>query len=185
MKEISKAVFLSYNSVGEPGVYTDREIGRNGNRAIIVQFPRGQRWGAKVNGKDPVGQRQTLEEAESAEERQEMIAITDRRESLVRDLYAGFFEKATLDELDYVVIYVGAGGSEGAIQLAAQVDPAKVRFVLCDCNLSEKLSEIARFIKTTEVPYLVCECGGQRTMGMLVESFLETGIVGPRPVLVG
>ena len=177
---MAKAAFLTYNSVGEPGSYLNGVTERDGNEAYIVQFPRGQRWGAKVNGRDPVGPRQTLEEAESEEERQEMMQISDLRQELVSDLYAGFFEKAVLDELDFVVIYVGAGGSEGAIQLAAQVDPAKVRFVLCDCNLDGKLSEIGRYIKTN-VPYRICECGGQRTMGKLVESFLETGVVGPRP----
>jgi hypothetical protein len=63
-----------------------------------------------------------------------------------------------------------------SISLAATLPKDRIRFVLCDCNLSGKLDLIRRN-GLGEVPYLMCECGGQRSMGRLVEQFFESGVV--------
>lgn len=178
---MAKALFLTYNTVGD-GSYP-QETERNGHTALIVQHPRGQRWGATTNGREPVAQdgRQTLAEARDEAERQEMLSIGEMRESLVNDLYAGAFNPKAIGEVDFIVIYVGAGGSEGAIELAATLPKEKVRFLFCDCNLRGKLQSIAAN-GLESVPYLVCECGGRGSMAGVLEQFLETGNAGPVPV---
>lgn len=173
---MAAAAFLTYNSVGEPGTYPG-ELERNGHTAIIVQHPRGQRWGAEVDGQAPVGPRQSLEEAESELERQQMISAGEARRQLIAELYAGFADPAKVAELDYIVVYVGASGSEGALRLASQLPPEKVRIVTCDCDLYQKRLMAVQL--GIEAPYLVCECGGRTTMGHLLERYLETGLVGP------
>jgi len=175
---MATAAFLTYNSVGEPGSYPSGPLERNGHTAIIVQHPRGQRWGAEVDGQVPLGPRQSLEEAESESERQQMISACEARRQLVAELYAGFADLAKIAELDYLVVYVGAEGSQGALLLASQAPQGKVRIVTCDCSLLQKLEDMSQLGITA--PYLVCECGGQTTMENLVEEFLRSGLVGPK-----
>ncbi len=177
---MAKALFLTYNTVGD-GSYP-KVTERNGHSALIVQHPRGQRWGASVQGRDPVGERQTLEDARDGAERREMLDIEKMRVNLVNDLYAGAFDPKAIDEVDFIVIYVGAGGSEGAIELAATLPKEKVRFLFCDCNLGAKHRCIVEN-GLEEVPFLVCECGGRASMAGILEAFLETGNVGPVPAL--
>lgn len=181
MIKIAKATFLTYNTIGDSGDYPNGLLERNGHQAIIVQHPKGQCWGAMVNGREPVADgptgAQALCDAKDEKEKQEMLAARQLRKRLVADLYSGIFRSEELATIDFVVVYVGANGSQGAIELAAKAGE-KARFVMCDCNLGIKLSMIASSMgKIT--PFLECECGGRETMARLVEEFLETGNVGP------
>lgn len=172
---MATAVFLTYNSVGKTGTFPNGAVTRGDNTAVIVQHPKGEEWGASKSAKAltpdmPI----CLNDCRTDAERQELDDIKSSREGLVRELYSSVFNLA--DVPDYVVVYVGTGGSEGAIHLAAQLPKEKVRFVLCDCNLPGKLGLIATYYDA--VPYLMCECGGQRTMEKVVNDFLSTGAVG-------
>lgn len=178
---MAKAAFLTYNTVGEPGAFRSGVTAINGHEAIVVQHPKGQRWGAQVDGVDPVWTPEATAQLQAEPEvvKPQCYAAGRARESLVSDLYSGIFDPKSLAELDYVVVYVGALGSEGAIALAAQAPRDKVRFVLCDCALDEKFNQVHKH-GMERVPYLMCECGGRATMGKLVRQFLQTGSVGPQ-----
>lgn len=81
-----------------------------------------------------------------------------------------------LPELDHLVIYLGTGGSEKAIGLAAQRVPAeKVTFVSCDCNLYHKEMMIQR-TGLLNCGRLICECGGHDTMEALYRAYMEKGL---------
>lgn len=175
------ALFLTYNSIGDPGDYSNGTLERNGNKAIIVQHPKGQKWGAKLgNGKIPVAKRgepRSLELARSEKEAQEMINYGKARGSLVKKLYSEAF--GLTDFPDYVVVYVGAGGSEGAIELASHVPVERLRFVMCGCNLDLKVSLALFHTGGQDGVFLQCGCGGQKVMAELLEKFFATGLVGP------
>ncbi len=171
-------MFLTYNSVGKTNAFPTGVVENNGHQAVIVQHPKGQQWGAAIDGYPPVGERQSLDQAISEDERQEMLAIGATREQLIQSLYSEAFSPETLANMDFVVVYVGAAGSEGAIGLAARAGRQKARFVLCDCGLRAKVLTIAAECGEG-APFLQCECGGQATMEQLVREFLQTGTVGP------
>jgi hypothetical protein len=175
---IAKAAFLTYNTVGEPGLFQNGTTERDGHQAIIVQHPQGQRWGASVDGVNPVQSSPGLAPVGSPMGERQRDAFVETRKAAVASIYGGFLDETPLDELDFLVIYVGTNGSQGAIELAARVPKEKVRFILCDCGYFGKLKDIAAN-GMEEVPVLMCECGGRRTMARLVEEFFATGNVGP------
>ena len=81
-----------------------------------------------------------------------------------------------IPELDHLVIYLGTGGSDKAIELAAQHVPAeKVTFVSCDCNLSHKEMVIRR-TGLANCRRLLCNCGGHDTMETLYKSYMVEGL---------
>lgn len=84
----------------------------------------------------------------------------------------------SLPELDHVVVYVGANGSESAIKLAAQLPASKVTFVSCDCGLPFK-EVLIQQAGLTEATRVLCECGGHRTMEKLYLGFMGTGALRP------
>jgi hypothetical protein len=81
-----------------------------------------------------------------------------------------------ISELDLIVVYVGADGSENAIELASELPSEKVIFVLCDCRMATKmhLLDVSGHKDTRRI---MCECRGRETMGELCERFLETGTI--------
>lgn len=172
------AVFMSYNSIGQNGEHTNGTFERHGRTVTILQHPKGQRWAGTVGNQPPLEGR--LAAGMSDDEMDWAVSV--QRQATVATL-----ERELADvpgDIDFLVIYVGAGGSEGAIELASRYPRDKVRFVLCDCNLEYKMFEIARMFRIAcpldfNIPVLVCECGGQRTMGALVNNFIQTGRVGP------
>lgn len=177
MIQISKAIFLTYNTVGNPGTYPNGAVERNGHTAVVVQHPRGEKWAI---GHGPVGPDvpSTMDEATTEAERQELIDHIRVREEMLRSLY---LEALGLAELpDYVVVYVGAGGSEGAIELAATLPRERVVLVMCDCSreYKQQLLEQCGFIPSAAT-LLECRCGGHAALQSLLEGFLQTGQVVP------
>lgn len=150
---IATAVFLTYNTVGEPKTYHNGTLSRNGHQAVIVQHPRGMIWG--------VPERAQADDLGRAACR-----------TLVQELYS---RTLGLEELpDHVVVYVGSDGSEGAISLAATLPPERVTFVMCACNWSQKLHLIAG-AKMEAARIVRCGCGGHGTMERLLQQFLDCG----------
>lgn len=166
-----KAAFLTYNSVGQSGTYPNGVVTRNGHQAIIVQHSKGKSWGADDLGA-LLGKPTDSDQTRTEEERKELKEIRDTRSQLVSELYSEVFGQSELP--DYVVVYVGAGGSEGAIGLAATAPHDRVCFVMCDCNLDIKRRLVASY-GMSSARIVMCSCGGQHAMGSLVERFLNTG----------
>jgi len=175
---LAVALFLTYNTVGDAGTFANGPVERNGHRAIICQHPKGQRW---ATGSEPVpdGVPRCLAEATTEVEKQDMLANEAAREQAIRNLYAKVI--GAQEELpDFVVVYVGAGGSEGAIALAATLPHDRLRFVMCDCNWEGKIALLAQFgcCDGDGAQYMYCGCGGHSAMLRAVNQFLESGIVG-------
>lgn len=154
---MATALFLSYNSIGQNGEYPNGVLEENGHKAIIVQHPRGKNWA--VPGVIP------------------MQIGTALAETAVEELFKRAF--GTDVEPDAVLVYVGAEGSEGAIRLAAHLPQDKVGFVMCDCNMRAKAQMLHQHADH-QTHILMCECGGQQTMGGLVKQFLQTGAAWSR-----
>jgi hypothetical protein len=80
-----------------------------------------------------------------------------------------------LPELDRVVVYLGANGSQRAVELAAEkADPKKVTFVSCGCGLLQK-ELLLEETGLTDVGRVLCECGGHLTMEKLYKDFMAQG----------
>ena len=137
------AAFLTYNKIGQDSNLQDGWHESNGRRAFVLQNTKGD--GSYRNG-GPIG--------------------TERRREEAGLLWAKVRE--VLPQLDHVVVYVGTGGSEQAITLAAQLPASKVTFVACDCNLFHKEMLIQQS-GLSEAGRVLCECGGHRAMEVLDE----------------
>lgn len=155
---MNNAAFVTYNTVGEK-LSSGWHSGPSGRRALVLQNSRGEEWGAV----DPA--RYTYAPGEGNE-------LQNRRVEEIGNLW-GKLQQA-LPELDHVVVYVGAGGSQRAVALAAQLPASKVTFVGCDCGFDRKI-ELARSVGLSEARWVDCECGGHRTMERLYTRFMETG----------
>lgn len=149
--------FVTYNTVGD--TLSSGWHDSNGRRALVLQNTKGESWGA---GEAP-GKRDSSVPLEQ---------LGENRRGQIGNLWGEL--QRVLTELDHVVVYVGARGSERAIELAAQLPPSKVTFVSCDCGLlaKELMIQVAGMDKAGRV---LCECGGHRTMETLFRRFMVTG----------
>ncbi len=79
-----------------------------------------------------------------------------------------------LPEIDHAYVYVGAEGSERAIELASKLKPEQVTFIGCRCGLAHKeaLVQAAGMDRSRRI---LCECGGHSTMFAMIVSYLRTG----------
>ena len=159
---LKNVAFVTYNSVGD-GLPSGWHDGPNDRRSLVLQNTRGDRWLVSPNTPKP----------ESVAENE---ALCDRRQVEIDTLWGKLQEE--LSELDHLVVYIGAGGSERAIALVAQLPASKLTFVACDCGLEYKEIMIQSAGLAT-VGRLLCECGGRQTMRMLFEHFIETGELSP------
>lgn len=155
--------FITYNTVGD-GQVGNGWHGLNGRRAFLLQNTRAQRWGARRDPNTPSGDDRTTDEF-ADRVRREIEAIW----SLLED---------QITEIDHVVVYVGASGSERAIALAARIPADRITFVGCECGLPFK-EILIQAAGLTGVRRILCECGGHRTMRRLFETFMATGELRP------
>ncbi|MBI4457791.1 hypothetical protein HY633_02410 [Candidatus Uhrbacteria bacterium] len=160
---MKNVAFVTYNTVGDQ-LSSGWHDGPGGRRALLIQNTRGQRWGARSNPGVPSGGNRTTDES------------ADRVRGEIDTLW-GQLQQA-LSELDHVVVYVGANGSEQAIAHAAKLPASKVTFVGCTCGLPYKESMV-RSAGLASARRVVCECGGHRTMGRIFTRFMETGELLP------
>lgn len=176
------AVFMSYNAIGQEGQYTNGTFEENGRLVTILQHPRGQRWAGTVENLPPIEDVKLLGGLDDREIDQMGRQVEAQRRATVATLEREL--AGVPDTFDFLVVYVGASGSQGAVELASRYQRSKVRFVLCDCDFEAKLADIARAFGVRHpadwnIPVLPCECGGHRTMDRLVRDFIATGRVGP------
>ena len=152
---------ISYNAF-----LHDEENGlkeRNGNSVLLLQNQKKTMWGLLKSRSD----------ADEAVWRDKVIEI-------VGPLWAKLL--AELDTIDKVVIYVGAYGAERVIDLAALngLVPEKAIFVMCDCNIEQKVSVIhSTGFSSSRV--IDCVCGGQDVMLEIYRHVLDYGVLQSQP----
>lgn len=151
---MNNVAFLTYNTV-----WNDLSNGwhefPNERRLFVLQNTKGD--GSLATGK-PIG--------------------ADRRREEIEALWIQLQQE--LSGLDHVVIYLGARGTERAIELARQLPASKVTFVSCGCGLPVK-EVLIQGAGLTDCGRILCECGGHQTMAALAELFLATGELGLVP----
>ena len=155
---MTTTAFVTYNTLAN-GVASGWHRAK-GRRALVVQNTKGRPWAVKVFEEKPDDYRRS----------------DPRYVGLVRDEIGILWRKLqrALPKLDHIVIYVGASGSELAIQHAAKLPVSKVTFVGCDCALDRKTKAIqATGLQGARL--IDCECGGRRTMAALYDRFMATG----------
>ncbi|TSC57639.1 MAG: hypothetical protein Greene041619_1067 [Candidatus Peregrinibacteria bacterium Greene0416_19] len=147
---MKNVAFLTYNTVWKNLSSGWHEF-PNGHRLFVLQNTKG--GGTLATG--PIG----------VERRREEI------EGLWRQL------QRELSSLDHVVIYLGARGTERAIELAKELPASKVTFVSCDCGLAFKAG-LVQEAGLQDAGRILCECGGHQTMAALAGLFIATGELG-------
>ncbi len=148
MKNIA---FVTYNNMGDDLAAGWHE--REGRRALVLINSKGRRSAADQSDRWSASQAGAVTRE-----------VTDLWDELDR----------ALPELDHVIVYVGASGSEEAIRRAAGLPASKVTFVLCDCGLPAK-EWLLRSQGMGIAERILCECGGRQTMRALYESFMRSG----------
>lgn len=158
---MQKVAFVTYNSVGKnlPSGWH----GQNGRQALVLQNSKGERWA--VN--ELIGRGDVPPDYERRDAK-----YTDLVKDEIGNLWVEL-QKA-LPELDHIVVYVGSSGSELAIQLASQLPAEKITLVGCHCGLPKKEAMVQTF-GLGSCRRMLCECGGQRTMGQLFGAYMATG----------
>lgn len=155
---IKTVAFVTYNTVGG-SLASGWHEGRCGRKAFVLQNSKGETWAAA----NPDSY--TRAPGEGA-------TYTERREAVIHSLWGQLRE--VLPEIDMVVVYVGASGSECAIALAAKLPASRVTIVTCGCSLCAKQQIIADH-GLSKAQWVYCECGGHESMRRLYETFMETG----------
>ena len=153
MKHIAKIGILTYNTVGNPPILQNGWNGEDDRKIFVASHPRGQVWGAGSGTKHDTARVVSSAVAESFQQ-----------------------IETILEELDRLYVYVGDSGSEGAVQLAAQLPAHKVTFVFCSCNMATKQSTL-RYAQMQDSDVVRCECGGHRTLASIATRFQQSGVM--------
>lgn len=178
--QVAKAAFITYNTVGDAGTIQTGWHERNGNIAFVGQNSKGLAWGASVTGRPPIwsAHPEDLEILKSGNDQERERVAQDcrqtgeKRREAISDLYSQLTD--VLPQMDHIVVYLGASGSEKAIDLVSHLPLEKITFVSCKCSLERKLEMVAHFkLESTRVVW--CECGGHEMMHELFKSFMRTG----------
>jgi hypothetical protein len=142
--------FVTYNQLGE-GEVSSGWHEQGANRALVLQNTEGK---GSLKSNNPIG--------EAARVSQLNLLWSDLQKSL--------------PNLDEVVVYLGAKGSQRAIELLreSEVPAEKVTFVACDCGLGAKeaMIQVAGFDMANRI---LCNCGGHRVMKKLFVGFMDEG----------
>jgi hypothetical protein len=153
---MAKTAFITYNAVGEDAYPSGWLTTPQGNAALVLQGTKGRKY---EDG--PMTRSDGTRDVEGVQDEVEK---------------AWQFLEKHLPELDHVVVYVGARGSENAISHAARLPAHKVTLVMCDCSLDAK-DELIERAGLTEAHVIICGCGGHAVMQELLEEFLATGAI--------
>ena len=87
------------------------------------------------------------------------------------ELLHSMYGKVKMNSVKDVVVYAGLNALNGALSVATNLahDSKNVRLIACDCNYSEK----KRFAENRSIGIEFCECGGEKTLGKIVNELLE------------
>lgn len=158
---MKNVAFVTYNTVGDELASGWHE--RDGRRALVLQNTKGDSWCVDRKNPPKIGE-------------SDYSPCGDRRRAEISTLWIELHK--ALPELDHVVVYVGARGSERAIELASTLPAPKVTFVSCDCGLARKV-ELIVAAGLSYAGRVDCECGGRQTMRELFEGFMQSGELVP------
>lgn len=155
---MNNVAFVTYNTLGDDNrVATGWQTSRRcqERKALVLQNTKGRRSAADQWDRWSAGEVDAV--------RREIGDVWDE---LSRSLHL----------LDHVVVYVGASGSEAAVELASKLPAGKVTFVRCRCGLAEK-DALIDSSGMQESQRITCECGGRATMRALFECFMDSGLL--------
>ncbi|OGZ08207.1 MAG: hypothetical protein A3C93_00980 [Candidatus Lloydbacteria bacterium RIFCSPHIGHO2_02_FULL_54_17] len=155
-----KTAFVTYNTVGHGELPSGLHTSPCGAEALVLQNTKGEAWGAK---RAPGSYERTPSEGKT---------LTANRQEEIGALWEELQKHAT--EIDHLVVYVGANGSQRAVALSAQLPPERVTYVLCNCSLPAKENVIA-LMGMSAARRVDCECGGHDTMRAIFDRFMERG----------
>lgn len=158
-----RGAFVTYNNVGD-GSLASGWHSNEGREALLLQNTRGYKWAVQ----EPAGGADRPPPGYDRDDEKNVRAV----KSQIEQLWETLREQA--DSLDFIVIYLGASGSELFIELAQDLPASKVIFAVCDCDLGLK-AQMVRNAGLLKSGRIICECGGRRTLGRLFESFLYEG----------
>ncbi len=162
--------FVTYNTVGENGLTSGWHDGPDGRRALVLQNTRGERQAATT---DPLNDFLAVTLGDASQ----VATVRERRSERRRDQIDTLWGKLqeALPELDHIVVYLGARGSERALELAAgSLAAGKVTLVSCGCGLEQKAQLVEEYA-LQDCGRRLCECGGYATMWALYNGFMATG----------
>lgn len=164
--------FMTYNAIGRAGTISNGTYETPERRAIVLQGSPKDTWAVcKADGGEKIAP-----PGYDRDQSRYVNFVSNEIDRLWTDL------SRAIDELDHIVIYVGAKGSERALELAASLSPEKVTLVMCDCELGRKLYLVSQTGKLKEARRILCECGGNETFHRMFRCYLETGTVIPEEV---
>jgi hypothetical protein len=158
-----RGAFVTYNNVGD-GSLASGWHSHEGREVLLLQNTRGYKWAVQ----EPAGGADRPPPGYDRDDTENVRAVKSQIEQLWDAL------RAEADSLDFIVIYLGASGSERFIELAQGLPASKVTFVGCDCELGLK-TRMIREAGLWEAGRIICECGGRRTLGHLLKRYLYTG----------
>ncbi len=158
-----KTAFVTYNTLGNGELANGWHKGQNGAEALVLQNTKGEAWGAGRGPKD------------YGFEPREGENLTAGRQREIGMLW-GELQKHTAD-IDHLVVYVGANGSQRAVALSASLPPERVTYVMCDCSLPAKENMLA-LVGMRSARRVACECGGHGTMRAIYDRFMAKGTLG-------
>lgn len=161
-----KVGFVTYNTVGDEVADGWHKVGKR--QAYVLQNSKGESFAV-----DSLGYKEEFK-------RGEYSRVDSKYANGVRDEIGNLWRKLqeVAKDLDHIVVYVGSAGSECAIALAAQLPASKVTFVGCDCGLHIK-EALIQAAGMNDAQKVLCECGGRRTMKVIFDHFLKTGMLLP------
>jgi hypothetical protein len=92
----------------------------------------------------------------------------ERAESELGSVLHGIYGRATPEDVEEVIMYVGLHARDGALRAAREMagEGNNLSLVACGCSQDRK-KDVARSI---DAPITWSECGGRRTLGRIVES---------------
>ena len=164
--------FMTYNSIGKAGTISNGAHETPERRAIVLQGSPKNTWAASTVD----GGCEVPPPGYDRDQSRYVDFVSNEIDRLWIDL------SQTIDELDHVVIYVGARGSERALELAAILPAQKVTLVMCDCDLERKLRLVSEVGDLRNARRILCECGGHMTLYQMFRHYLETGTVIPEEI---
>jgi hypothetical protein len=143
-----KIAIVTYNRVGE-GQYDNGLIKRDGKEIYIAQNGHRSAWAADSG---PGYERNKI------------------RRRTVKDV----IQQITLEDMNHIYLYVGAGGGEEAIRQTKDIPSEKITYVMCGCNYSFKRNLIEE-IGNSNAETISCECGGRNTLERILKQQLAGG----------
>ncbi|MBW3015559.1 hypothetical protein KY330_03995 [Candidatus Woesearchaeota archaeon] len=102
----------------------------------------------------------------------------ERAKAITDQFYRDFNLRQDADMFEHIFVYVGTNALEEALRAARMIghdwkhleNSKKVTMVCCDCNLNRK-RQAAHDSYTVNM--ILCDCGGQDTMGRIARQILE------------